>query len=187
MSAPQRMQSAKVEWRDGTTIPFLGETVIVVLDARATGAVLEHRCVFRLHRGLARRAAPHAARRPAAHRRARADPRCRAELAAAPGPARVRGALCALRAAVEGGCDQAQPVVGADALGQRERRRVDPAQLATEFTSRCRASTTSSRTNSRTCATWTTARASGMWCARCCPTTQQARGSLKDGLVPLLD
>jgi predicted metal-dependent hydrolase len=37
----QRMQSAKVEWRDGTTIPFLGETVIVVLDARATGAVLD--------------------------------------------------------------------------------------------------------------------------------------------------
>ena len=36
----QRMQSAKVEWRDGTTIPFLGEMVIVVLDARATGAVL---------------------------------------------------------------------------------------------------------------------------------------------------
>jgi len=36
----QRMQSAKVEWRDGATIPFLGETVIVVLDARATGAVL---------------------------------------------------------------------------------------------------------------------------------------------------
>jgi len=36
----QRMQSARVEWRDGTSIPFLGETVIVVLDARATGAVL---------------------------------------------------------------------------------------------------------------------------------------------------
>ncbi|MEO5737608.1 MAG: SprT family zinc-dependent metalloprotease [Variovorax sp.] len=36
----QRMQSAKVEWRDGTTIPFLGESVIVVLDPRATGAVL---------------------------------------------------------------------------------------------------------------------------------------------------
>jgi predicted metal-dependent hydrolase len=36
----ERMQSAKVEWRDGTTIPFLGETVTVVLDARATGAVL---------------------------------------------------------------------------------------------------------------------------------------------------
>lgn len=37
----ERMQSAKVEWRDGTTIPFLGETVIIVLDARATGAVLD--------------------------------------------------------------------------------------------------------------------------------------------------
>ena len=36
----QRLQAAKVDWRDGTTIPFLGETVIVVLDARATGAVL---------------------------------------------------------------------------------------------------------------------------------------------------
>jgi predicted metal-dependent hydrolase len=40
----QRMQSAKVEWRDGTSLPFLGETVIVVLDPRAglteRGAVL---------------------------------------------------------------------------------------------------------------------------------------------------
>ncbi len=36
----QRMLSAKVEWRDGTTIPFLGESVIIVLDPRATGAVL---------------------------------------------------------------------------------------------------------------------------------------------------
>jgi hypothetical protein len=40
----QRLQSAKVDWRDGTGIPFLGETVIVVLDARAgvtqAGAVL---------------------------------------------------------------------------------------------------------------------------------------------------
>jgi predicted metal-dependent hydrolase len=36
----QRLQAAKVDWRDGTSIPFLGETVIVVLDARATGAVL---------------------------------------------------------------------------------------------------------------------------------------------------
>jgi predicted metal-dependent hydrolase len=31
----QRLQAAKVEWRDGTGIPFLGETVIIVLDARA--------------------------------------------------------------------------------------------------------------------------------------------------------
>ena len=37
----QRLQSAKVDWRDGTSIPFLGETVIIVLDPRATGAVLD--------------------------------------------------------------------------------------------------------------------------------------------------
>jgi predicted metal-dependent hydrolase len=40
----RRLQAAKVDWRDGTSIPFLGETVIVVLDARAgvtkAGAVL---------------------------------------------------------------------------------------------------------------------------------------------------
>jgi predicted metal-dependent hydrolase len=36
----QRLQQARVDWRDGASIPFLGEPVIVVLDARATGAVL---------------------------------------------------------------------------------------------------------------------------------------------------
>ena len=36
----RRLAQAKVEWRDGTTIPFLGESVIVVLDPRSTGAVL---------------------------------------------------------------------------------------------------------------------------------------------------
>ena len=36
----RRLASAKVEWSDGTTIPFLGESVIVVLDPRSTGAVL---------------------------------------------------------------------------------------------------------------------------------------------------
>ena len=36
----RRMASTRVDWRDGTTIPFLGETVIVVLDTRSTGAVL---------------------------------------------------------------------------------------------------------------------------------------------------
>jgi len=36
----QRLQAARVDWRDGTSIPFLGETVIVVLDPRTTGAVL---------------------------------------------------------------------------------------------------------------------------------------------------
>jgi predicted metal-dependent hydrolase len=36
----RRLQRARVEWRDGTSLPFLGETVIVVLDPRTTGAVL---------------------------------------------------------------------------------------------------------------------------------------------------
>src|SRR5256885_1108070 len=36
----QRLQQARVDWRDGTSIPFLGEPAIVVLDPRATGAVL---------------------------------------------------------------------------------------------------------------------------------------------------
>jgi predicted metal-dependent hydrolase len=36
----RRLQQARVDWRDGTSIPFLGEPVIVVLDPRATGAVL---------------------------------------------------------------------------------------------------------------------------------------------------
>jgi hypothetical protein len=31
----RRLLEAKVDWRDGTAIPFLGETVIVVLDPRA--------------------------------------------------------------------------------------------------------------------------------------------------------
>ena len=36
----QRVQAAKVDWRDGAGITFLGNTVTIVLDARATGAVL---------------------------------------------------------------------------------------------------------------------------------------------------
>jgi hypothetical protein len=36
----QRLQQARVDWRDGTSIPFLGEPVIIVLDPRATGALL---------------------------------------------------------------------------------------------------------------------------------------------------
>ncbi len=37
----RRLESAKIEWRDGATFPFLGETVIVVLDPRVTGSVLQ--------------------------------------------------------------------------------------------------------------------------------------------------
>ncbi len=35
-----RMQAARIEWRDGTSLPFLGETVILLLDSRVTGAQL---------------------------------------------------------------------------------------------------------------------------------------------------
>jgi predicted metal-dependent hydrolase len=65
----QRLQAAKVEWRDGTLIPFLGENVIVVLDARAgvtqAGAVLNTDASalpgvprLTLHIGLPQTAAP---------------------------------------------------------------------------------------------------------------------------------
>ena len=36
----RRLHAAKVVWQDGTSLPFLGETVIVLLDARVTGAQL---------------------------------------------------------------------------------------------------------------------------------------------------
>jgi len=36
----RRVEASRIEWRDGTSLPFLGETVIIVLDPRAAGAVL---------------------------------------------------------------------------------------------------------------------------------------------------
>jgi predicted metal-dependent hydrolase len=61
----QRLQQAKVDWRDGTSIPFLGEPVIIVLDPRATGAVLNSEAEalpgvarLTLHIGLPHTAAP---------------------------------------------------------------------------------------------------------------------------------
>ena len=61
----RRLQSARVDWRDGTALPFLGETVIVVLDPRATGAVLNTDAAalpgvprLTLHIGLPHGAAP---------------------------------------------------------------------------------------------------------------------------------
>ncbi len=36
----RKMAAQKIDWRDGTSLPFLAETVIVVLDARVAGAVL---------------------------------------------------------------------------------------------------------------------------------------------------
>jgi hypothetical protein len=37
----QRVQAGRIEWRDGAGVPFLGDTVILVLDPRTTGAVLD--------------------------------------------------------------------------------------------------------------------------------------------------
>jgi hypothetical protein len=37
-----RLHSARIDWCDGTELPFLGDTVIVLLDPRATGAVLDN-------------------------------------------------------------------------------------------------------------------------------------------------
>ena len=37
-----RLQAARIDWRDGTELPFLGDTVILVLDTRTTGAVLDN-------------------------------------------------------------------------------------------------------------------------------------------------
>jgi predicted metal-dependent hydrolase len=61
----RRMAVQRIDWHDGTTIPFLGEPVVVVLDPRRTGSVLERadealpgvaRCT--LHVGLPQQAAP---------------------------------------------------------------------------------------------------------------------------------
>ena len=38
----RRLQAAKVVWQDGTSLPFLGETVILLLDPRVTGAQLHN-------------------------------------------------------------------------------------------------------------------------------------------------
>lgn len=36
----RRLQAARIEWREGASLPFLGEAVILVLDKRVAGAVL---------------------------------------------------------------------------------------------------------------------------------------------------
>jgi len=61
----RRHAAARIEWRDGTGVPYLGETVIVVLDPRTTGAVLDTRAEalpgvprLTLHVGLPQQAAP---------------------------------------------------------------------------------------------------------------------------------
>ncbi|MFT3818178.1 MAG: SprT family zinc-dependent metalloprotease [Rubrivivax sp.] len=61
----RRTQAARIEWRDGAQIPFLGETVILVLDPRAQGAVLNTDAAalpgvprLTLHLGLPQAAGP---------------------------------------------------------------------------------------------------------------------------------
>jgi predicted metal-dependent hydrolase len=61
----QRLQAARVDWRDGATVPFLGEPVILVLDGRSPGAVLHADAQalpgvprLTLHLGLPQSAAP---------------------------------------------------------------------------------------------------------------------------------
>jgi predicted metal-dependent hydrolase len=36
----RRLEAGRIEWRDGACVPYLGESLIVVLDPRADGAVL---------------------------------------------------------------------------------------------------------------------------------------------------
>ena len=59
----QRLEAARVQWREGASLPFLGEPVVLVIDPRVAGAVLDAEA-----QRPARRAAPRAARRPAARR-----------------------------------------------------------------------------------------------------------------------
>ncbi|MEJ6021761.1 M48 family metallopeptidase [Ramlibacter sp. PS4R-6] len=57
----RRIESARIEWRDGARFPFLGEEVELVLDPRASGAVLESDAGLpprRLRVGLPQQAEP---------------------------------------------------------------------------------------------------------------------------------
>ncbi len=61
----RRLERARIEWRDGAAFPFLGETVIVVLDPRITGSVLREAeatlpgvPALTLHLGLPQEATP---------------------------------------------------------------------------------------------------------------------------------
>jgi predicted metal-dependent hydrolase len=61
----RRLQAARVEWREGACLPFLGEPVVLVLDGRQPGAVLHSDALalpgvprLALHLGLSRHAEP---------------------------------------------------------------------------------------------------------------------------------
>jgi hypothetical protein len=124
----RRLDAARIEWRDGTVVPFLGLPVTVVLDLLAAvpgGAQLEvvangsaAASTRALRIGLARSATPAQIRDAVQgwlQRQARRvfEERC----GHLRGPPRRAGRP-----------DHA--VVGADALGQRQRERRDPPELA---------------------------------------------------------
>jgi predicted metal-dependent hydrolase len=54
----RRVDSARVDWRHGVTLPFLGLSVTVLLDSRTTGAVLDSVGAPTLRLGLPPTAAP---------------------------------------------------------------------------------------------------------------------------------
>lgn len=51
----QRQVSARVDWREGGTVPYLGEPLVMVLDARISGAVLHEPCADAALPGVAQR------------------------------------------------------------------------------------------------------------------------------------
>jgi len=54
-----RLAAARVDWRHGATLPYLGEPLTLLLDARVDGALLLHTATQReLHIGLAAHAEP---------------------------------------------------------------------------------------------------------------------------------
>jgi predicted metal-dependent hydrolase len=53
----RRLQAARVDWRDGSTIPFLGRSVVIRLDPQAGGALLDAEAGA-LRLGLPQAAAP---------------------------------------------------------------------------------------------------------------------------------
>ena len=119
-----------IDWRDGATLPFLGEPVIVVLDPRAapaagascsTPAALPGVPRLTLHVGL-----PHDGAR-----RRRSATRCRAGCSARRGACSTSAAAISRRSSACGGA--AVAVSSAQTRwGSAQRRRLDPPELAAD-------------------------------------------------------
>ncbi len=98
-----RLQASRIEWRDGATLPFLGRTVRIVLDAGVHGVMLDAAAATAgwLPAGAAEVVAPTAAARAPARTAAMATPVAPAAPAAVAAPAPA-GAAAAGTAAVDG-------------------------------------------------------------------------------------